>query len=312
MRQAQLIFGEKKQPLVVSLGYGVDSVALIVGLCRLGIRPDLIQFADVGSEKDDTVAYIKSGVLDRYLEIHGFPPVTICRYQPKDYKHWPAYHSLEENLLTNVTYPSIAYGRHSCSLKWKVAPMNEYLENWQPAIECWSSGRKVIKAIGYDDGTRDRKRCDTFQCSASPDDLELFEFRYFLQEWRWNRDRCIQEIIAEGLPVPPKSSCYFCAAMKPHEVDALSPSKLKRIVIIEQRAAWRQRTTEGLWRSTVKGCRGATPKPGRMTDYIRAKGLLPAKEIDRLISATPTHHIKAGEITDWQTFLHQIEDPTYL
>lgn len=298
-------------PLVVSLGYGVDSVAMLVGMARLGIIPDLILFADTGSEKEDTYAYIRSGVLETYLNLHGFPAVTVVRYQPKNFKRWPPYRSLEENLLTNITYPSIAYGQHSCSLKWKIAPMNDYVKGWRPAIDCWSAGGKVIKAIGYDNGKRDRQRCSTFQASAGPEDLDLFEFRHYLQEWGWDRERCIEEIQAEGLPVPPKSSCYFCAAMKPWEVSSLSTSQLKRIVIIEQRALWRQRTTEGLWRATVKGFRGATPKPGKMTDYIRAQGLLPSEEIDRLIAATPTTYIHVGEIESWPAFLSQIEDPTY-
>ncbi|MTJ93579.1 MAG: hypothetical protein F8N36_12045 [Desulfovibrio sp.] len=47
-----------KPPLVVSYGMGVDSTALLVEMHNRGIRPDLILFADVGSEKHSTYAYL--------------------------------------------------------------------------------------------------------------------------------------------------------------------------------------------------------------------------------------------------------------
>jgi hypothetical protein len=40
-----------------------------------------------------------------------------------------------------------------------------------------------------------------------------------------------------------------------------------------------------MWRKTVKGHRGATPRPGSMTVFIQERGLLPAEEIDLIKSA---------------------------
>jgi hypothetical protein len=34
--------------------------------------------------------------------------------------------------------------------------------------------------------------------------------RYPLREWGWTRERCVERIAATGLPVPPKSACFFC------------------------------------------------------------------------------------------------------
>src|SRR3546814_14721416 len=75
-----------------------------------------------------------------------------------------------------------------------------------------------------------------------------------------------------GLPVPPKSSCFFCPAMRPHEVDALSKDELRTIVLMEARAKPRLRTIDGLWRKPVVGRGGATPRPGNITAYIRQHG----------------------------------------
>lgn len=56
---------EQRPPIVLSNGYGLNSLAALVGLRRLGIIPDLIIHADVGSEKADTKAY--KPIFDDYL-----------------------------------------------------------------------------------------------------------------------------------------------------------------------------------------------------------------------------------------------------
>ena len=56
---------------------------------------------------------------------------------------------------------------------------------------------------------------------------------------------------------------------------------------MEARAKPRLTTTEGLWRKAVKGCRGATPHPGSMTQFIRDEKLLPTDEIDLIERAAP-------------------------
>lgn len=314
-----------KSPLVVSYGAGVDSTAALVGLRNRGIRPDLIQFANVGAERQATYDYLP--VINHWLEFVGFPTVTVVTYTPKNFKHWPPYFTLEENLLTNATLPSIAYGTNKCSAKWKIAPQEEYCDTWPPAIECWQAGGKVIRLIGFEDSPRElkrAKRCSTFNVNDLAADR--YEPWFALQEWGWDRERCKQEIAAAGLPVPPKSSCYFCTAMKPWEVDELTPDEHRRIVVIEARATQRhldyaeakgwprgvgKPVIEGLWRKRVKGMRGATAKPGSMTEYIREQGLLPEREVAALIAATPTAPLRQKDfqqhgITNWQDWLNRL------
>src|SRR5262245_8737979 len=76
----------------------------------------------------------------------------------RDFKNWPPYHTLEENYLTNGTLPSFAFGFKSCSLKWKAAPQDNFVKNWQQAIACWRDGQRVVKAIGFDAGPADLRR----------------------------------------------------------------------------------------------------------------------------------------------------------
>ena len=140
-------------------------------------------------------------------------------------------------------------------------------------------GRQGQEVIGYDAGVKDEKRV-TYACNGEVEDTS-YEYWYPLPEWGWDRERCIAEIRAEGLPVPPKSSCFFCAAMHSEEVDALGLDHLRRIVRLEARAMPRFRTIKGLWG------KGSKKRSGSITEYIRIKGLLPAAEIDRIIAETP-------------------------
>jgi len=250
-------------------------------LRRLGRRPDLIMFADTGGEKDETYNYLP--IINAWLERVGFPPVTVVRYVPKDFKHYPPYHTLEENCWTNGTLPSLAFGFKSCSLKWKAAPQHSYVKSWMPARETWSRGERVLKAIGYDAGPADMRRRN----HAGNENDPLYEYWYPLIEWGWDRDRCKAEIAREDLPVPLKSSCFFCPAMKPAEVRELPADKLRRIVAMEARAKPRLVKIEGLWRKAVKGHRGAEKKPGSMTEFIRDEGLLPEIEIQRIKDTVP-------------------------
>jgi hypothetical protein len=327
--QDSLDFGRYEVPLVVCYGMGRDSTAMLIGFHQRSIRPDLILFADVGAERKPTYDYL--AVINPWLRSVGFPEVVVVRYQPKNYKHWPPYYTIEENILTNIALPSIAYGGHNCSVKWKIEPQNAYIKQWQPALACWSNGKRVSKAIGFEDSPHELRRsargCATF--AVQDDEKDKFDIWYPLQQWHWNLERCITEIQKAGLPVPPKSSCYFCTAMKPWEVAELAtldPDKLRRIVIVEARTVRRHLDyaeekgwpagegvplTHGLWRKPVKGMRGATPRPGSMTQFIKDRGLLPAAEIDRLVELTPTRHFSKADfdrlgISGWQDWIGRI------
>jgi len=318
-------------PLVVAYGVGVDSTAMLVGYHQRGIRPDLILFSDVGAERQATYDYLP--IINEWLRSIGFPEVTVVQYKAKNFKHWPAYHTIEENILTNVALPSIAYGGHSCSSKWKISAQEAFLETWQPAVTAWAAKVKVRRAVGFEDSPYEHKRSQRCATFAVQDlDGGRYETSFPLQEWKWNRERCLAEIAAAGLPVPSKSSCYFCTAMKPWEVDELPTDKLMRIVILEARTKQRHLDyaekkgwpngpgvplTAGIWRKAVKGKfangkpNGSTPKPGSMTEYIRQKQLLPSATIDALIAHTPTRYFTAADfaaegITDWQDWLNRL------
>jgi len=218
-----------KSPLVVSYGMGVDSTAVLVGLHQRGETPDLILFADTGSEKPETYAYLD--VINAWLDRVGFPQVTVVKNpRPKtgDQSLYDACHRLS-------VLPALAYRQHQCSLVWKRDPQLAFIKRWQPAIDAKARGELVTFCIGYDAGDRDSCRSYTAEGKASPGTKNRFP----LIEWGWDRDRCKAEIAAAGLPVPVKSACFFCPASKKSEIDwlaAFHPELAAKAIELEVRA----------------------------------------------------------------------------
>lgn len=281
-----------------------------------------IIFADTGDEKKETYDYLP--IINTWLDKVGFPRVTVVRYQPKNFKHYPPYATLGQNCLTNGTLPSLAFGFKSCSLKWKVAPQNAWTDTWPMAVDYWRNGGKVLKVIGYDASPKDKMRY------AHAKDLEdpKYQYWYPLIEWDMDRDACKAAIRSAGLPVPPKSACVFCPATQPQELHEYRKEYLRLIVIMEARARprlqgcmsanelkqdfdmrhqqWEQKIAaldgtipqklldqEPQLKSPGSGCAGlwrtaTSTRPAMMTDYIRKHNLLFPSEIDHLQLTVPT------------------------
>jgi hypothetical protein len=117
----------------------------------------------------------------------------------------------------------------------------------------------VVKAIGLDVGEEHRLTW------ARPKEGELrrpsreqwldenyFVYWYPLMEWGYDRARCQQVIAQAGLPIPVKSSCFFCPAMKKHEIAWLQdnhPDLMERALEIERNAQAKLISVKGLGRS---------------------------------------------------------------
>lgn len=238
--------------LVVAYGVGLDSTAMLVEMHNRGERPDIILFSDTGAEKPETYAYLDA--IRPWLLKVGFPDVTIVSYKPVRAN----YTTLEGKCLENEVLPSLVMGQHQCALVFKRDTQVKYLRNCQLVIDTLAAGGRLIQAIGYDDGARDRKRsekaaklhtrvrgqiaeraakgkaplADQWQIASS-------DFIYPLQDWGLAREELAGVIEAAGLPVPPKSACFFCPATKPSEVVELKnthPDLYERALNIERTA----------------------------------------------------------------------------
>lgn len=217
-------------PLVVSFGGGTNSAAMLIEMARRGVRPDLILFADTGGELPETMAFVAA--FSDWLLDHGMPPVVTVS---------DGRTTLEREVREANTLPSLVFGFRSCSDKYKVRPQERYLKKWQPALDAWASGGKVVKLIGYDAGESHR--------IANYDD-KRFVVAYPLVEWGWRRKECVAVVEAAGFR-PAKSACFFCPASKRGEVLRLAkthPDLFARAVEMERNAS-AATTVKGLGRN---------------------------------------------------------------
>lgn len=218
--------------IVVSFGGGTNSTAMLVGMMERSITPDLILFADTGGELDHTYQHV--AYMSEWCTRNGFPPIITVRY---DSRHG----TLEQECINNKTLPSLAFGFKGCSVKWKRQPMDKYVAQWQPAIDAWAAGEQVIRAIGIDAGESHRGKI--------PDDKK-YKYEFPLIRWNWGREECVEAIQRAGIPLPGKSACFFCPAMKKHEISDLArtrPDLFARAVAMEDNAE--TTTVKGLGRN---------------------------------------------------------------
>lgn len=262
------------RPLMVSVGMGVDAIAATIALVRLGARIDLAVFADTGGERPETYAYIE--IFDRWLRENAGIPLTMVRLVPVR----SPYDTLEGQLLHNGTIPPAALGPKTCSIRWKQEPIHHWVggcrasgrreaqPGWQPALDCWARGERVVKVIGFDAGAKDRRR------TAMEGD-EHYENFYVLRELGMDRLDCAKEILGAGLPLPIKSACFFCPFNKPKELLWLHhhhPDLFLRALTIESNGMPKVTTAEGMWRHTRVG----DGRPGNWNEWALKEGLVMA------------------------------------
>lgn len=236
---------EKGQPVVVgsgswlavSFGGGTNSTAMLCGFRERGIRPDFIAFADTGAEMPHTYEHVAmmGPVVQSWW---GVELLTVRKlYQGR-------FEGLEGQCRRHNQMPSLAYGRRSCSMKYKHEPQERAL-----AKAMREAGKATVRrAIGYDADEAHRVKEE----HLLPRKLakgQTWQAWYPLIEWGWRREECIAAIARHGLPQPGKSACYFCPAMKKREVYRLRdehPELLARALEIEDAAQLTNRTPRGL------------------------------------------------------------------
>jgi len=204
-----------KNLVVCSFGGGTNSTAMLIGMVERGERVDLILFADTGGEKPHTYAHIIE--MSKWLVAHGMPAVVTVRAQAKS-----RYGSLENFVLKHKTLPSIAFGYKSCSMQFKIEPINDYLKT--------QNIKNPLRIVGFDAGEPHRAKYGVDDKMNS---------RYPLIEWNWGRDECIDAIKRAGLALPGKSACFFCPSSKKQEIMQLKrdyPDLAARAVTIENNA----------------------------------------------------------------------------
>jgi len=230
---------------VLNYGGGTNSTALAIEAANRGIPIDIVIFADTGSERPETYAYLET--FDAWCRQHLGVPLTIVRwvrdrdsYTKKGDRYQVAskgeFLPLHEWCERLDTLPSRAFGMSGCTVKWKQQPVDKYVKAHPLVAAELEAGRRVERWIGYD--ADEPERADRM-LTKNPD-KDSWIWRAPLVEWDMGRDECVDSIWQAGLPSPGKSACWMCPASTLPDIDDLGrrhPELLERALRLERQAA---------------------------------------------------------------------------
>jgi len=158
-------------------------------------------FANVGddSEHPATLAYVR-GVAMAYAQENGIDLHEIQRQRRDGCVEtlWEHLHRPEvRSIPIPIRMSNGAPGRRSCTSDFKIKVVGRWLKKhgavaYRPAV--------VGIGISVDEIHRANKR------RSEPHE----QVEYPLLDLALHRDDCLRIIAAAGLPVPPKSACFFC------------------------------------------------------------------------------------------------------
>lgn len=275
--------------LVLAYGAGVDSVACLLLLRQLGLRPAAIVMANPGSEKRGSWLHLREWVNPR-LRKWGWPEVTVISraeegaYRPTQKGRIRRPETLREDCMRRRTLPAIAFnGDKTCSDKYKSEPQRWWSARQVWMQERWAAGEKLVKVIGYDfdeparvqraiaamvappprppgHKLKECPECRTDRCRWPRDRNKWERVRFNLWfpvfEARLTRAMCEQLIRDAGMPVPPKSSCTFCPNNTLEEWEELrrdEPEEFARAVEMSRNAELENPHDIGLMRRNPSG-----------------------------------------------------------
>ncbi len=191
-----------KQLRTFSYGGGVDSTAGLVLAAQGQIDYPIFLFCNVGddSEHPATLAYVQD-VAKPYALAHGIELIEL-RHIRKDGTEETLYKKLTRAGSRSTGIPirlegSGAPGRRSCTSEFKIRRRAV----WQRRHGA-TRAAPAVTGLGID--------IDEFHRARTDSGIETQVLEYPLIDMRLNRQDCMNIITSAGLPIPPKSSCWFC------------------------------------------------------------------------------------------------------
>lgn len=189
---------------VVSFGGGTQSMSLMVLAAEGRLEVDAFLFANVGadSENPDTLRYVEEHARP-YAAAHGLEFVELRRVMRDG-----STRTLLDHLVTksprSVGIPvrmagGGAPGRRQCTSDFKIQLVARWLRD---------RGATPVRPAEVGLGIS----MDELERARTPEDPRFPWTRrsYPLLDLKLYRDQCAEVILHAGLPVPPKSSCWFC------------------------------------------------------------------------------------------------------
>jgi hypothetical protein len=213
-----------------SYGGGVQSTAVLVLAAQGKVQYDHFLFANVGedSEHPDTLKYFKNVAMP-FAEQHGIDLQEVRKY--RNNKLDTLRTLVMEN---NRDIPIPAYlesgapGNRKCTERFKIRVIDRWVKDNR------NGNNKYTVGLGIS--------TDEMQRARSKEPAEVYkglwkEIEYPLLDLRISRNDCRKIITGAGLPIPPKSSCYFCPFHNDlfwHELKQNHPEQFEDAVKIEK------------------------------------------------------------------------------
>ncbi len=193
----------------ISYGGGVQSTAMIVLAVQGRIDADVALFANVGddSEHPATLDYVRE-VMMPWAESQGFPVYELHRTRRDGSRYGGLLETIVNHDRDSLKEPIPVRGMNgaplsrSCTVDWKVKVLGKWLKaNGATADD----PAQVNIGISTDEIQRvGNKKTEAWE-----------RINYPLIDLGLNRQDCMNVTADAGLPVPPKSSCWFCPFHKP-------------------------------------------------------------------------------------------------
>lgn len=247
---------------VFSFGGGVQSVAVLVLAAQGKVQYDHFLFANVGSDSEHpaTLAYLEEYALPYAQEV-GIDLVELRRTWQRGERagqEESIYRLLMRpegrSVPIPVWMPNGAPGRRACTANFKIGVINRWLRQHGATAD---SPATVGLGISLDEVERMKESPHAYVQNEWP-----------LIDLRLRRSDCESVIREAGLPVPPKSACWFCPFMSPQRWQDMKrdePELFERAVELEQHIN-AKRTANGM--NEVYLHRSAKPLDQAVSDQM--------------------------------------------
>lgn len=248
---------------VFSFGGGVQSTAALVLAAQGRIDYRTFLFCNVGedSENPDTLTYVSEIALP-FARQHSLELVELRKVR-RDGSLDSVYSTITRPDSRSIGIPvhmsNGAPGRRACTLDFKIRVVDRWLRNQGARV----SGAVVGLGISLDEFTRMRANTD-------PKTMSWKTLDYPLIDLRLDRMACLTLIQAAGLPVPPKSSCWFCPY---HSGRAWQDLRETRVPLFERAVALETLINERravLGKDQVYLSRKCKPLPMATSEYVQS------------------------------------------
>jgi hypothetical protein len=193
---------------IFSYGGGVQSTAALVLAAQKRIDYRVFLFANVGedSEHPATLRYVRD-IATPYAAAHGIELTEVVK-RTRDGKIQTLYQhatTIEHSIYIPMRFDTGLPGRRKCTTLWKVGPIDAEIKrrlSWHKRDKTNPPVADLAIGISLDEIGRAKIGGD--------DTRPWLRLVYPLIDLRLDRQDCMNIIRSAGLPVPPKSSCYFC------------------------------------------------------------------------------------------------------